>query len=102
MVTDGRQQLVDELVDAVWFRLALVLVPASRALGSSRPELARVKPAAYHVAGLYLRKMRTVYRREKRLSEWRAYLAKLREENRRRPRMIEVLDSLEGKPIVDS
>ena len=64
-------------------------------------EIALVKPAAYQVAGRYLRKMRAVYRREKRLREWDTYLTELREENKRRPRMLEVLDSLEGKRIID-
>ncbi len=59
--------------------------------------VAQVKPASYRVAGGYLRKMRGVYAREKRLAGWRDYLAKLRAQNKRRPRMLEVLDSLDRK-----
>lgn len=65
--------------------------------------IAQAKPAAYQVAGGYLKKMKTVYHCEKRPSEWERYLSELRTENKRRPRMMEVLDSLEGirKRIID-
>ncbi len=65
--------------------------------GLAEAEIAHVQPAAYQEAGRYLKKMQTVYQREKRLSEWQAYLTKLREDNSRRPRMVEVLDRLESK-----
>ena len=42
MDRDDGQQLMGELSDLVWFRLALALVPASRVLGSSQPRLAWV------------------------------------------------------------
>ncbi len=35
-------RLVDDVSEVVWMRLALVLVPARRALGCTRPELARL------------------------------------------------------------
>ena len=59
--------------------------------------IAQVKPSAYQEAGQYLRKMEKVYRREKKLNQWRDYLEQLRSENKRRPRMIDVLNDLEGK-----
>lgn len=42
MERDDRQQLMEELCDLVWFRLALALVPAIRVLGCSKPRLAWV------------------------------------------------------------
>ncbi|MFH1037153.1 MAG: SWIM zinc finger family protein [PVC group bacterium] len=67
-------------------------------------EIAQVKPAAYQAAGGYLKKIRAVFERTQRTSEWIGYLSKLREQNNRRPRMLEVLNSLEGRrtPIVRS
>ncbi len=42
---DDREQLVEQLAQAIWLRLALVLVPASNALRCQRPELARLMNA---------------------------------------------------------
>jgi uncharacterized Zn finger protein len=65
-------------------------------------EISRTKPSAYHVAGGYLKKIRAALDTAKRTSEWTTYLAKLRAQNVRRPRMMDVLNSLEGRrtPIV--
>ncbi len=69
---------------AIWLRLA-------------QAQIALTNPAAYQMAGVSLTKMKTVYRRTGRLSEWERLLVALRTENARKPRMIEVLDGLEGK-----
>jgi uncharacterized Zn finger protein len=45
-----------------------------------------------------LTKAQTVANKSGRTSEWSQYLATLREQNRRRPRMMEVLDSLDNRP----
>ena len=65
-------------------------------------EIARAKPAAYQTAGGHLKKMKAVFERTQRTSEWTAYLSNLRVQNSRRPRMLDVLNSLEGRrtPIV--
>jgi uncharacterized Zn finger protein len=65
-------------------------------------EIAHAKPAAYQTAGSYLTKIRSVYTQTERSDEWRAYIADLRLRNNRRPRMLDVLNSLEGRrtPIV--
>ena len=60
-------------------------------------ETAHVKPSAYQTAGGYLREIRRVYERIDRMAEWNAYLSGLRMQNKRRPRMLEVLDALEGR-----
>jgi uncharacterized Zn finger protein len=60
-------------------------------------EIVRTKPAAYQTEGGYLGKIQGVYERTNRMEEWNVYLSGLRGQNSRRPRMLEVLDSLEGR-----
>jgi uncharacterized Zn finger protein len=62
--------------------------------------IAQVKPSAYQEAAKYLRKAAKVMHREKKLAEWESYLKELREQHLRKRRLIEILDGLEGKPIV--
>ncbi len=69
---------------AIWLRMA-------------KTQIALTKPAAYQMAGASLAKMKTVYRRTDRMAEWDRLIVSLRVENARKPRMIEVLDGLEGK-----
>jgi uncharacterized Zn finger protein len=62
--------------------------------------IAQVKPSAYHKAAGYLRKAAKVMLREKKPAEWEIYLKGLRNEHLRKRRLIEILDGLDGKPIV--
>jgi uncharacterized Zn finger protein len=62
--------------------------------------IAQVKPSAYQEAAKYLRKAAKVMRREKKLGEWESYLKALRQQHLRKRRLIEILDGLDGKPIV--
>lgn len=62
--------------------------------------IGQVKPSAYQEAAKYLRKAATVALREKKAAEWDGYLKALREEHIRKRRFIEILDGLEGKPIL--
>jgi uncharacterized Zn finger protein len=57
-------------------------------------EIARVKPAAYKVAAPYLKKIRALYRKQKRTDEWNSYLTALRRQHKAKRRLIEILDSL--------
>jgi len=57
-------------------------------------EIARVKPAAYKVAATYLKKTRTLYRKQKRIDEWNTYLLSLRQQHKAKRRLIEILSSL--------
>jgi uncharacterized Zn finger protein len=66
-------------------------------LRTVKTQIAMTKPAAYQMAGASLTKMKTVYQRTGRLPEWDRLLVTLRTEHARKPRMIEVLDGLEGK-----
>ncbi len=62
--------------------------------------IARVKPKAYQEAGRYLRKAAKVMGEEKKGKEWDSYLQGLRGHHARKKRLMEVLASLEDKPIV--
>ena len=62
--------------------------------------IAQVKPSAYREAARYLRKAAKGMQREKMLAEWESYLKGLREQHIRKRRLIEILDGLDGKPIV--
>jgi len=60
--------------------------------------------SAYQTAGVYLGKMKKLLTHEKRAEEWISYLTELRINNARRPRMLDVLNGIEGNrtPIVGS
>lgn len=60
-----------------------------------------VKPRAYEEAAVYLRKMRKVYQQTKRLEQWQMLIRKLRTVHKAKRRLLEVLDSLEDKRIID-
>ena len=60
----------------------------------------QVKPKAYQEAGGYLRKAAKVMVKEDRIKEWERYLKRLREQHARKIRLLEVLDSLDDKPII--
>ena len=62
--------------------------------------IARVKPGAYQEAAKYLRKAGSVMTREKKPGEWEQYLKELKVAHARKRRLIEILDGLDGKPIV--
>ncbi len=60
-------------------------------------ELKQAHPSAYQAAGATLKKIKALFARTNRSDEWLVYLHGVREQNSRRPRMLEVLDSLEGR-----
>ncbi|MCF8111336.1 MAG: hypothetical protein K9J85_07575 [Desulfobacteraceae bacterium] len=62
--------------------------------------IAQVKPKAYQQAGGYLRKAAGVMEKQGKQAEWQRYLQSLRENHARKTRLMEVLNSLEGKPII--
>ncbi|MCP3952866.1 MAG: SWIM zinc finger domain-containing protein [Desulfobacterales bacterium] len=62
--------------------------------------IARVKPRAYQEAGRYLRKAAKVMARESKQMEWDRYLQSLRKHHARKIRLMEVLDSLDNRPII--
>lgn len=62
--------------------------------------IAQVKPSAYQEAAKYLRKASSIVTREKKTGAWEQYLLALRQLHFRKRRLIEILDGLEGKPIL--
>ncbi len=63
--------------------------------------ISRVEVSGYQEAGTYLREVRDTLKRFNREKEWEAYLNELRDQNKRRPRCLEVLNGLAGKRIID-
>ncbi|MEW6348329.1 MAG: SWIM zinc finger family protein [Thermodesulfobacteriota bacterium] len=61
-----------------------------------------VQPAAYETAATYLRKMRGVYEETERAEEWPALMASIRVAHKRKRVLMNILDSLQGKKIVDT
>ena len=57
-------------------------------------EIAQTRPAAYQIAGKYLKKAGQLMADLKREPEWRDYVVKLRAANARKKRLMEVLDAL--------
>jgi uncharacterized Zn finger protein len=64
-------------------------------------QIALTKPKAYEVAASYLRKVRRVLKSLGRDDEWRSYLARLRQLHAQKKRLLEVLNSLTGRRIVE-
>ena len=62
--------------------------------------IARVQPSAYQQAAKYLRKAAPVMVRQKKKKQWDDYLRGLRETHARKRRLMEILDGLDGEPIV--
>lgn len=63
--------------------------------------IAQVKPAAYEAAAVYLRRMYKVYQENKRVTDWQGLLSELRREHKPKRRLMEVLDALSGKNLLD-
>ena len=62
--------------------------------------IAQVKPSAYQEAARYLRKAGSVMAQQKKKKQWDEYLRGLKEMHARKRRLMEILDDLDGKPIV--
>jgi len=63
--------------------------------------IAKVKPKAYEEAAIYLRLMKKVYTRNRRLDDWQGLLNRLRTEHKAKRRLMGVLDTLSKKKLVD-
>ncbi|MBL8793817.1 MAG: SWIM zinc finger domain-containing protein [Planctomycetia bacterium] len=64
--------------------------------------IAQTTPSAYEAALPSLRKLRALLKQQERAAEFAAYVAKLREEHHRKRKLLETLDRLDAKPIVES
>ncbi len=61
-----------------------------------------VKPAAYEVAARYLRKMRDIYQKTHRMAEWTTLVKSIRAAHKPKRSLMQILDTLEAKRIVDT
>jgi len=104
----GGLGLSDFLVDATEVAEAIKSAYPERAIAiwkeTAESNIARVSTSGYEEAVPYLRKMKNALTRAGRKQEWEVYLASLREENKRRPRCLEVLGRLKGgrRRIIDT
>ena len=104
----GGLGLSDFLVDATEVAEAIKSAHPERAIAiwkeTAESNIARVSTSGYEAATPYLRKMKNALTRAGRKQEWEVYLASLREENKRRPRCLEVLGRLKGgrRRIIDT
>ena len=80
-VADAVARAYPERAAAIW-----------QALAEAR--IAQTSPAAYEEAALFLRKLRRVWVGLGKAAEWRAHVEELRAANRRKRRLIEMLDAL--------
>ncbi len=81
------QEFAPDRAVAIWKRMAEKLIE-------------QTKPKFYREAARFLRKASKVILQEKKLTEWESYLKELRQKHIRKIRLIEILDGLDGKPIV--
>jgi uncharacterized Zn finger protein len=63
--------------------------------------IAETQTRAYEQACAYLRKLRDLLQQRGREPEWQSYLTDLRQGNARKRRLLELLDDLEGRRIID-
>ena len=104
----GGLGMYDFLVDATEVAEAIKSAHPDRAIAiwqeTAEGHIARVSTSGYEASVPYLRKMKNALIRAGRKQEWEVYLASMREENKRRPRCLEVLDRLEGgrRRIIDT
>jgi uncharacterized Zn finger protein len=63
--------------------------------------IAQTQTRAYEEASGYLRKLQNLLKQRGRAREWQSYVAELRQLNARKRRLLEVLDDLEGRRIID-
>jgi len=68
--------------------------------GLAQKRIAEVKPQAYEAAAHYLRKAAKVMQREGKAADWGVYLQNLRQQHLRKRRLMEILDGLDGSPLV--
>jgi uncharacterized Zn finger protein len=64
-------------------------------------QIALTQTRAYETAATYLRKVHRVLKKLGREQEWKSYLAELRQANARKPRLVEILDGLAGRRIIE-
>jgi len=64
-------------------------------------QIALTQPKAYETAAVYLRKVHKFLKELERENEWKSYLSKLREAHARKKRLVQILNRLETRRIID-
>jgi uncharacterized Zn finger protein len=64
-------------------------------------QIVLTKPKAYEEAAGYLRKVHRVLQQLGKEQDWQGYLTALRRANERKRRLVQILDTLSGRRIVD-
>jgi uncharacterized Zn finger protein len=64
--------------------------------------IAEVKPKAYEKAAVYLGKIQRVLKKKKKNKEWQKYILEIRHEHARKRKLLEILDGLNDKRIMDT
>lgn len=64
--------------------------------------IAEVKPKAYEKAAVYLGKIQRVLKKKKKNKEWQKYILEIRHEHTRKRKLLEILDGLNDKQIMDT
>jgi uncharacterized Zn finger protein len=86
-VADAVAETYPERALAIWRMRAEALV-------------AEIRPKSYESAAGYLKKIRSLMKKQDREEEWGRFIGELRSEHSRKKRFIEVLDGLEGRRII--
>lgn len=91
--------LDDKVANAVVKRYPDKAITIWKKLADSH--IARTKSSEYIKAAEYIRNIQKIMKKQGRSKEWVAYLAKLRVENVKKRRLLEILDSISGRLIMD-
>ena len=70
--------------------------------GISEGLIGETKPKSYETASIYLAKIRNLLSGQGRIEEWDQYLRKIKESNRRKQRLLQVLDTIASGKIIDT
>lgn len=81
MVADAVVKTYPARAAAIWQQLA-------------EGRIAQTSPAAYQEAAIFLRKLRRLWVGQNKVAEWRTYVERLRETNKRKRRLVATLDAL--------
>ncbi|MGC9328795.1 MAG: SWIM zinc finger family protein [Candidatus Hinthialibacter sp.] len=89
----------DRIAEALQLKYPNISLDIWRTLAESHIEL--VKPSEYQTAAIYLRKMRNLYQSLKRMADWKQYMSILRSNHKAKRRLMQILDTLDGRKIID-
>lgn len=92
----SKRRIGPDLAEAVAFAVSKTHPDATLDIWRTLAEnqIGQVKPKAYQAAARYLRMMRDLYARQRRLSEWRQLLDDLRARHKAKRRLMEIIDRL--------